>query len=148
MKTLWASVAALALVLAAAGAVSLDPVLSDPILSWNGPVPPDCKNAGTTIEMDSCAGTVFKKNYLQMIALYNGLAARYDAKNRSLLQASQRSWYKYMSDQCDFATAPTVGGTINPMIFTECKNDHTLVRIKELKAQRDCQEGDMSCNHP
>ena len=69
MKALWGSVAALAFGLAAAGAASLDPVLNDPILSWNGPVPPDCKNAGTTIEMDSCAGTVFKKNYLQMIAL-------------------------------------------------------------------------------
>lgn len=141
-------VAALVAGLTAAGAAALDPVLNDPILGWNGPVPANCRNAGTTIEMDSCAGAVFKKNYLEMVTLYNGLAAKYDKKNKDLLQASQRSWYKYMSDQCTFATAPTEGGSINSMIVTECKNDHTLVRIKELKAQRDCEEGDMSCNPP
>jgi uncharacterized protein YecT (DUF1311 family) len=148
MTRVWLAAVALTVSLGAAGAAALDPVLNDPILSWNEPVPADCKNAGTTIALDSCAGTVFKKNYLAMVALYNGLAGKYDKKNRTLLQTAQRSWYKYMTDQCAFATAPTEGGTINAMIVTECKNDHTLERIKELKAQRDCQEGDMSCNHP
>lgn len=146
----WTAVASAAFVLAVVPVMAggIDPVLNDPILGWSAPVPAGCKTANTTIEMDSCAGTVFKKNYLEMAALYTALSGKYDAKNRGLLRTSQKSWYRYMIDQCSFATALTEGGSINSMIVTECKNDHTLERIKELKAQRDCQEGDMSCNHP
>ncbi len=149
MKTIWLCAAIVALGLTVAGAAGMDPVLNDPIVSWqDDPSVKDCKNAETTFAMNVCAGRSAKKNYMAMVALYDQLYAKYDAPNRKLLRASQRAWHAYMDAECAYENNPTADGSIHSTMLTNC--DATLVdlRVKQLKAQVNCEEGDMSCNHP
>jgi uncharacterized protein YecT (DUF1311 family) len=142
--------AALAVLVAAPSlAAGIDPVLDDPILHWTDhDEVKNCETTDTTFEMNVCAGRALKAVYLPMVALYNKLYAQYDAPNRKLLQASQRAWRDYERAECSFETNGTVGGTINSTMVTDCVADLTKQRLARLKAQADCEEGDMSCNHP
>ena len=142
------SAALLAALAAPSFAGGIDPVLDDPILHWKDDAKVDCKSAESTYEMDVCAGRALKAVYLPMVALYNKLYAQYDAPNKKLLQASQRAWRDYERAECSFETNRTVGGTINPVMVTDCVTDLTKQRLARLKAQADCEEGDLSCNHP
>ena len=141
--------AAVAACVVASEAAGLDPVLNDPILSWQDDRSvKDCKNPDTTFAMNVCAGREYKKNYMAMVALYNQLYAKYDAPNKKLLQASQRAWRGYVDAECAYENNLTVGGTIHSTMLTNCNATFVEPRIKQLKAQANCEEGDMSCNHP
>jgi uncharacterized protein YecT (DUF1311 family) len=108
----------------------------------------NCTNPDTTYEMNMCAGRDFTAADGTLNALYKQLMAKYDAGNKQLLLAAQRSWLKFRDDECDYETALTIGGTIHSTMVTNCDTELTLERIKRLKAQAACEEGDMSCNHP
>ena len=108
----------------------------------------NCKDPGTTYEINVCAGRDFTKADAALNALYKQLFGKYDAANRTLLQAAERSWLKYRDDECAYETALTIGGTIHSTMVTNCDTELTRDRIKRLKAQLQCEEGDMSCNHP
>lgn len=127
----------------AAGAVFVAPPSSAA-----GDPPVNCKDPGTTYEMNVCAGRDFTKADAALNALYRQLYGKYDAGNKTLLQAAQRTWLKFRDDECDYETALTIGGTIHSTMVTNCDTELTLERIKRLKAQAACEEGDMSCNHP
>ena len=108
----------------------------------------NCKDPGTTYEINVCAGRDFTKADAALNALYKQLLGKYDAANRALLQTAQRTWIKFRDDECAYETALTIGGTIHSTMVTNCDTELTLDRIKRLKAQAACEEGDMSCNHP
>lgn len=149
MKAMWLGAAVVALGLTAAGAAGLDPVLNDPIVSWrDDPSVKGCKNADTTFAMNVCAGRDAKKTYMEMVALYNQLYAKYDAPNRKLLQASQRAWHAFADAECAYENNLTTGGTIHSTMLTNCTGALAAERVKQLKAQANCAEGDLSCNHP
>ena len=113
-----------------------------------GEVPVNCKNPATTYEINVCAGRVNTAANAALNALYRQLAAKYDANNNKLLQAAQRSWLKFRDDECAYETSLTAGGTIHSTMVTDCDTALTRERIKRLQMQADCEEGDMSCNHP
>lgn len=109
----------------------------------------DCKNnGGTTYEINVCAGRDYTAADDALNAIYKQLAAKYDAGNRTLLRTAQRSWLKYRDDECDYETGLTVGGTIHSTMVTNCDTTLTLDRVKALKAQAACAEGDLACNPP
>ena len=125
------------------------PVLNDFILKWQNDAKVDCKDmGGTTYEMNVCAGRDYQKAYKTMAALYGKLHAAYDKDNKKALQDSQVAWEAYRTAECGYETAPTIGGTIHSTMVTNCDTGLTLARIKQLKAQAACEEGDMGCNHP
>jgi uncharacterized protein YecT (DUF1311 family) len=108
----------------------------------------NCTNPDTTYEINMCAGRDFTAADGALNTLYKQLMAKYDTGNKKLLLAAQRSWLKFRDDECDYETALTIGGTIHSTMVTNCDTELTLERIKRLKAQATCEEGDMSCNHP
>jgi uncharacterized protein YecT (DUF1311 family) len=110
--------------------------------------PLDCKSPSNTYEINMCAGEVFTKADKALNAIYRQLYAKYDADNKKRLQTAQRSWLKFIDDECAYETAGTIGGTIHSTMVTKCDTELTLDRIKRLKQQADCEEGDLSCNHP
>jgi uncharacterized protein YecT (DUF1311 family) len=137
-----------AALLVAPAIASTDPGLSDPIMSWQDDPSVTCKNPQSTYDMNTCAGRDYKKSYTSLVAIYNQLYAKYDAANKKRLQIAQRSWRKYMDDECDYETAGTIGGTIHSTMVTNCNATLVEARIKQLQAQLNCAQGDMSCNAP
>jgi len=126
-------------------------------VAGNAPAPPaaatpaptiDCKQAATQIELDYCAGLDFKAADAKLNALYQLLMTKYDVQNQALLRAAEEKWIAWRDTECAYETALTVGGTIHPMMDTMCTTEKTLAHIKELERERDCQEGDLTCNPP
>jgi len=108
----------------------------------------DCKAAATQMELDYCAGLDFKAADAKLNVLYQALTAKYNTNNQALLRDAEEKWLAWRDAECAYETALTVGGTIHSMLETECDTDKTNTRIKELERQRDCEEGDISCNPP
>lgn len=108
----------------------------------------DCNKAQTQMELDYCAGKDFEAQDKKLNALYRKLMAGYDAKNQSLLRTAEKNWLAYRDSECAFETAESEGGTIHPMESSLCLTEKTKARIKELQAQGDCTEGDLTCNLP
>jgi uncharacterized protein YecT (DUF1311 family) len=114
------------------------------------PTPPqiDCKLPANQMELDYCAGVDFKAADGKLNALYQGLMAKYNTNNQALLRDSEEKWIAWRDSECAYENALTVGGTIHPMMETQCDTEKTNARIKDLERQRDCEEGDISCNPP
>jgi uncharacterized protein YecT (DUF1311 family) len=110
------------------------------------PPPIDCKAASTQIELDYCAGQDFKAADARLNAVYQQLMAKYDVANQALLRAAEEKWIAWRDAECAYETALTVGGTVHPMMETMCDTEKTNTHIKELERERDCQEGDITCN--
>jgi uncharacterized protein YecT (DUF1311 family) len=114
----------------------------------DAPAAIDCRNAANQMELDYCSGQDFKAADTKLNTLYQGLMAKYDTANQALLRAAEEKWIAWRDSECSYETALTVGGTIHSMMETQCDTEKTLARIKELERERDCQEGDISCNLP
>jgi uncharacterized protein YecT (DUF1311 family) len=108
----------------------------------------DCKNAANQMELDYCAGQDFKAADAKLNALYQALMAKYDNNNQALLRDAEEKWLAWRDAECTYENELTMGGTVHSMMQTECDTDKTNARIKELERQRDCAEGDITCNPP
>jgi uncharacterized protein YecT (DUF1311 family) len=109
----------------------------------------DCTSQGLNMrQLDQCAGLEFNAAEARLEALYRAMSAKYDAPNRALFEAAQKSWRAWRDVECEYETNGTAGGTINSMMQTECRTAKTGARLKELDAQLHCEEGDLSCNAP
>ena len=108
----------------------------------------DCRRAQVQVNLDYCAGKDFEAQDKKLNALYRKLMSGYDAKSQTLLKTAEKNWLAYRDSECDFETAGSEGGTIHPMEGSICLTQKTKARIKELQAQSDCPEGDLTCNLP
>lgn len=110
----------------------------------------DCANAATQMEMDACAGQSYKKSDAELNAVYKEVRGRLqdDADARNLLLAAQRAWLAFRDSECAFSASGTTGGSVYPMVVTQCKDGLTQDRSKALRAYLNCQEGDLSCPVP
>jgi uncharacterized protein YecT (DUF1311 family) len=124
-------------------------LLAQAALATDAPPPAiDCKNAANQMEFDYCAGQDFKVADAKLNALYQALMAKYDTNNQALLRDAEEKWLAWRDAECAYENELTMGGTVHSMMQTECDTDKTNARVKDLERQRDCQEGDISCNPP
>ncbi|GAA0544701.1 uncharacterized protein YecT (DUF1311 family) [Rhizomicrobium palustre] len=108
----------------------------------------DCSKAQTQSEMLICADKDSRATDKALNTLYGELLRRYEPKYQVLLKDAERRWIAYRDAECRFETAATEDGSIHPMAYAQCITAKTKARITELTAQRDCAEGDFSCNKP
>lgn len=109
----------------------------------------DC--AGTTqTDMNICSNDAFVVADKTLNATYQEIVGRLadDANIRSKLVASERAWLAFRDAQCAFAASGVDGGSVSPMIVTDCRTSLTLQRQTELATYLTCQEGDLSCPVP
>jgi uncharacterized protein YecT (DUF1311 family) len=118
-----------------------------PVHAQNEPI--DCTSESLDQrQLDQCAGRGFNDIDGRLDTLYRTMISKYDAPNRALLETAQQRWRAYRDAECAFETNGTTGGTINSMMVTKCRTAKTIARIDELKAQLECEEGDLLCNRP
>jgi uncharacterized protein YecT (DUF1311 family) len=110
----------------------------------------DCADATTQTEMDICADQAFKAYDATLNQLYRQIQARLngDASAQKQLVTAQRAWVAFRNAECDFAASATEGGSIHPMIVSDCQDALTKRRIADFKAYLSCQEGDTTCPVP
>lgn len=106
---------------------------------------PACGLAQSQMELNQQAGVAFQDADRQLNAVYTKLRARLGAESRARLQSAEEAWIRFRDQECAFIGSPTIGGSIHGMIVAQCQTRLTLVRVKDLEAQLNCQEGDLSC---
>jgi uncharacterized protein YecT (DUF1311 family) len=97
--------------------------------------------------MNVCAANDFQKADVELNAAYGELMGRVSEKGRVLLRDAQRAWIAYRNRQCAFNTARTAGGSINPMVRSQCFAELTKTQTAVLRQQIDCVEGDVACGN-
>jgi uncharacterized protein YecT (DUF1311 family) len=101
--------------------------------------------AQSQMELNAQAGSALQKSDAQLNAVYNKLRAKISDAGKKSLQTAQQSWLRFRDQECEFETMGTVGGSIHSMIVAICLTRLTDQRIKDLEAQLNCKEGDLSC---
>lgn len=110
----------------------------------------DCANATSQADMTACAGTAYKKTDAELNAAYKQIIARLKPNPAAtkLLVTAQRNWLSFRDAECAFSSSGVAGGSIQPMLVTQCRDDLTHKRVKEISGYLQCQEGDTSCPVP
>ena len=101
--------------------------------------------AQSQLELNAQAAGDLRKSDEQLNAVYDKLRAKISDAGKKSLQTAQQSWLRFRDQECEFETMGTVGGSIHSMIVAICLTRLTDQRIKDLDAQLNCKEGDLSC---
>lgn len=101
--------------------------------------------AQTQAELNEKAGKDFAAADKRLNDIYQKLTAKISPQGRARLRDVEKIWIQFRDQECAFETLGTVDGSIHPLVLLECKTGLTEQRIKDLEAQVNCQEGDLSC---
>ncbi|MBA4132558.1 MAG: hypothetical protein C0519_14180 [Hyphomicrobium sp.] len=109
------------------------------------PLPADCTEAMSTMEMNACAGAEFEKADAELNRVYKDAIASipematdeqpFDkASWEEALRASQRAWIAFRDAECeDHVEKFWAGGSGRTVEIIGCKTEKTEQRTKELK---------------
>ena len=97
--------------------------------------------------MNICADAAYQAEDAKLNKAYGEIVKRLsdDADGKKLLQTAQRAWIAFRDSECAFSAEDSEGGSIYPMLVSECLAQLTADRTRQLNGYLDCQEGDLSC---
>ena len=94
-----------------------------------------CKG-DTTYEMRQCAARRYKQADDELNRVYRNLISKLDNEgHQTSLKTAQQAWLKYRDSHCEFESYLNRGGTIYPVVLTECMTSVTAARTKELNEE-------------
>lgn len=108
----------------------------------------DCANASTQMEMNTCATAQFQTADKKLNETYQNALKRAEPPQRDLLKKAQIAWIALRDADCALVSSGTEGGSIQPMIASQCMTDKTDEREAFLASLLQCEEGDLSCPLP
>jgi len=83
--------------------------------------------------MNGCAFQRWQKADARLNVLYGQLAKKTAAEDRPKLQAAQRAWIAYRDLECSFEGAEAEGGTLQPLLISDCRNTLTRQRVADFE---------------
>lgn len=107
-----------------------------------------CDNASTQLEMNTCAAQDYQKADRTLNETYKNVMARASESQQTLLKNAQNAWIKVRDADCAFISSGVEGGSVKPMIHSQCLADKTRERSAFLESLMQCEEGDLSCPLP
>ena len=110
----------------------------------------DCDNAADQATMNQCAAQQNKAADKELNALYQQITTRLKSNpdGKKLLIGAQRSWIAFRDAECKFSASSVEGGSVYPLVYSNCVTGLTKARVETFKNYLKCQEGDMSCPVP
>ncbi|WP_313109311.1 lysozyme inhibitor LprI family protein [Atlantibacter sp.] len=108
----------------------------------------DCEKAQTQLELNECAASEYKKADSELNAAYKKVFTLASKQQHGILKNAQNAWIKLRDADCDFIASGVEGGSIQPMIYSQCLTDKTRERTAYLESLLQCGEGDLSCPLP
>ena len=107
----------------------------------------DCSRMQVQMELNQCAGDNAEAADKALNVAYQKLLKEsHDAKAQASLKQSERAWVAYRDKECASEVGPQEdGGSIWPMEMSNCLEDKTVARLRELNHRLDCPEGPLAC---
>lgn len=99
------------------------------------------------MELNEQAGSERQKADKELNAIYSRLRAKLPPDSKARLQKAQVTWLRFLDEECAFETDGTAGGSIHGMLVAICETRLIRQRTEDLKAQLNCEEGNLSCVH-
>lgn len=116
----------------------------------NAPLYPvtDCSHLKTQMELNECAGANDQAADAALNKLYRQLMTEEtDAASKQRLIEAERAWIAYRDKECAYQVGPQQeGGSIWPMEMSNCLEELTAARIRQLAKLRGCTAGVSACN--
>ncbi len=110
----------------------------------------DCDNASDQATMNQCAAQQNAAADKELNALYQQITSRLKSKpdSKKQLVGAQRAWVAFRDAECKFSASGVEGGSVYPLIYSNCTTELTKARVQTFKQYLKCQEGDLSCPVP
>ncbi|KJZ39785.1 lysozyme inhibitor LprI family protein [Pseudomonas fluorescens] len=110
----------------------------------------DCDNANDQTTMNKCAAQQNAAADKELNTLYQQITSRLKSHpdSKKQLVGAQRAWVAFRDAECKFSASGVEGGSVYPLIYSNCTTELTKARVQTFKNYLKCQEGDMSCPVP
>jgi uncharacterized protein YecT (DUF1311 family) len=121
-----------------------------PVMFTSMAVAADCDNASDQATMNQCAAQQHAAADKELNALYQQITTRLKGQpdRRKLLVGAQRAWVAFRDAECTFSASGVEGGSLYPLVYSNCTTDLTKSRVQTFKNYLKCQEGGVGCPVP
>lgn len=105
----------------------------------------ECDKATTQLELNTCSAQQYQAADKKLNQTYQSAIKRAAAPQRDLLKKAQQAWIALRDADCNFIGSGTEGGSVQPMIISQCLTEKTVEREAFLASLMQCEEGNLSC---
>jgi uncharacterized protein YecT (DUF1311 family) len=121
-----------------------------PVMFTSMAVAVDSDNANDQATMNQCAAQQHAAADTELNALYQQISMRLNGQpdRKKLLVETQRAWIAFRDAECTFSASGVEGGSLFPLVYSNCTTDLTKARVQTFKNYLKCQEGDVGCPVP
>ncbi|HGG9105746.1 lysozyme inhibitor LprI family protein [Enterobacter cloacae] len=105
----------------------------------------ECDNATTQLELNTCSAQQYQAADKKLNQTYQSAIKRAAAPQRDLLKKAQQAWIALRDADCNFIGSGNEGGSVQPMIMSQCLTEKTVEREAFLASLMQCEEGNLSC---
>jgi uncharacterized protein YecT (DUF1311 family) len=108
----------------------------------------DCGQLTVQMEINACAGANLEAADVALNKVYRQVMGQQsDTALRDQLRDVERAWIAHRDRECALLVGPREsGGSIWPMEMSNCLEEKTATRIRELTKLRGCTTGVSACN--
>ena len=105
-------------------------------------------SANTQTEMNQCAAAQFQAADKKLNDTWQQALQRAAGKQQTLLKQAQQAWIALRDADCAFLASGAEGGSMQPMLLSQCMTDKSVERESFLASLLQCEDGDQSCPLP
>ena len=108
----------------------------------------DCSNANTQTEMNQCAAAQYQAADKKLNETWKQALKRASGQQQELLKKAQQAWISLRDADCAFLASGAEGGSMQPMLISQCMTDKSVEREAFLASLLQCEDGDQNCPLP
>lgn len=108
----------------------------------------DCSNANTQTEMNQCAAAQYQAADKKLNETWQQALKRVSGQQQELLKKAQQAWISLRDADCAFLASGAEGGSMQPMLISQCMTDKSVEREAFLASLLQCEDGDQNCPLP
>ena len=108
----------------------------------------DCSNANTQTEMNLCAAAQYQAADKKLNETWQQALKRASGQQLELLKKAQQAWISLRDADCAFLASGAEGGSMQPMLTSQCMTDKSVEREAFLASLLQCEDGDQNCPLP
>ncbi|MGR6925488.1 lysozyme inhibitor LprI family protein [Klebsiella aerogenes] len=108
----------------------------------------DCSNANTQTDMNQCAAAQYQAADKKLNETWQQALKRASGQQLELLKKAQQAWISLRDADCAFLASGAEGGSMQPMLISQCMTDKSVEREAFLASLLQCEDGDQNCPLP
>jgi uncharacterized protein YecT (DUF1311 family) len=118
------------------------------LLASSAALADDCSNANTQTEMNQCAAAQYQAADKKLNETWEQALKRASGNQQALLKKAQLAWISLRDADCAFLASGAEGGSMQPMLISQCMTDKSVEREAFLASLLQCEDGDQNCPLP